>query len=144
MNNVLDPIVSEEMFAAWLDGNLSYEDQQFVEQQLMDDPEMQELLVANEQVEEDYNDMITNGYEMPDELMSDFELQPIEVIEDYEDDMDADDDIVDYFETSDSNVNDPVDYQEESDGPGYESHDFHTYEDEDGNADEAIDIDPFF
>ena len=70
--------VSEEMFAAWLDGTLSTEEENQFLAICAVDPKIQEIQEANDQVEETYEEMTTNGYQIPDEILGDFDIPAIE------------------------------------------------------------------
>lgn len=85
--------VSEELFAAWLDGTLSPGEESRFMDMAAGSEEIQELMDANDQTEETYENMMTDGYEMPEELQDDFELPYIEDnddIEPYDDDETSD------------------------------------------------------
>ncbi|MGM9869147.1 MAG: hypothetical protein ACI30R_05930 [Sodaliphilus sp.] len=116
MNNYFYPTVSEETFAAWLDGSLSPEEEREFMNEAAHNAEIQELLDANDQVEDSYEQMIHEGYVMPDEFNTDFQLpeiynpddevEPYDVesdVEPYEVDDDDDDDDSD---TIDTNIDD--------------------------------------
>ena len=86
--------VSEELFAAWLDGTLSPGEESRFMDMAAGSEEIQELMEANDQTEETYENMMTDGYEMPEELQDDFELPYIgdnDDIEPYDDDETSDD-----------------------------------------------------
>ena len=79
--------VSEEMFAAWLDGSLSTEEEDRFLAICAVDPKIQEIQEANDQVEETYEEMTTNGYQIPQEILDDFDIPSIEndsIIYDYD------------------------------------------------------------
>lgn len=85
--------VSEELFAAWLDGTLSPGEESRFMDMAAGSEEIQELMEANDQTEETYENMMTDGYEMPEELQDDFELPYIgdnDDIEPYDDDETSD------------------------------------------------------
>lgn len=114
MDNYFYPSVSEETIAAWLDGMLSAEDESLFLEECTNNADIQELLDANDQVDESFEEMIENGYELPDEFRSDFDIPKIysgsadgdeyvydEVVPyDYNDDSDVDDEEISYHETS--------------------------------------------
>ncbi len=54
MDNYYSPIVSEETFAAWLDGSMSAEQESMFLEACSNDIDLQELLDANDQIDEDY------------------------------------------------------------------------------------------
>lgn len=108
--------VSEETFASWLDGTLSATDEQLFIESSASNAELQELLDANDQIDENFEEMIENGYELPAEFQADFDLPVIhddsaevdeyvyDDVEPYElegdeDDSDACDDNLSYHET---------------------------------------------
>lgn len=129
MDKYFYPSVSEETFAAWLDGTLSAEDERHFLEMSANSTEIQELLDANDQVDESFEGMIENGYELPEEFNTDFELPEIyddsTDIEEYEYDevepYDVNDD-----DCEDSDVNDDeLSYHETSDiGDNYEQDDY--------------------
>lgn len=129
MDKYFYPSISEETFAAWLDGTLSAEDERRFLAMSANSTEIQELLDANDQVDESFEGMIENGYELPEEFNTDFELPEIyddsPDIEEYEYDevepYDVNDD-----ECEDSDVNDDeLSYHETSDiGDNYEQDDY--------------------
>ena len=82
MNNYFYPAVSEETFAAWLDGMLSPEEEREFMNECAHNAEIQELLDANDQVEDSYEHLMDNGYELPDELNGDFHIPDIYEAED--------------------------------------------------------------
>ena len=67
----------ENTFAAWLDGALTPEEEGAFMDYCSHDNEIQEILDANDQVEETYEEMVDNGYELPFEMYGDFELPSI-------------------------------------------------------------------
>lgn len=78
--------VSEEMFAAWLDGSLTIEEEnQFLAICALD-PMIQEIQEANDQVDETYEEITTNGCQIPQEILDDFDIPSVEndsIIYDY-------------------------------------------------------------
>lgn len=129
MDKYFYPSVSEETFAAWLDGTLLAEDESRFLEVSANSTEIQELLDANDQVDESFEGMIENGYELPGEFNTDFELPEIYCdstdIEEYEygvvEPYDVNDD-----DCEDSDVNDAeLNYHETSDiGDNYEQEDY--------------------
>ena len=92
---------SEEQFAAWLDGTMSPDEEQLFMQECASNPDMQSLLDANDNIDDSFEEMIANGYEMPEELYADsFQLPEIGDFDDVDDhvfgfdDQIADDDDV--------------------------------------------------
>ena len=118
MDNYYSPIVSEETFAAWLDGTMSYEQESKFLDTCSNNKELQELLDANDQIDEDYENMIEIGYDLPYEFSLDFEIPQInnisendeiysdEQIEPYEQDGDNSDDLMDHGNTE--SEDDPI------------------------------------
>jgi len=70
-------VVSEEIFAAWLDGTMSQEEEAAFQKICALDTDLQEILDANDQVDEDYEYMVEVGYDLPYELQTDFEIPQI-------------------------------------------------------------------
>lgn len=110
MNNYFYPAVSEETFAAWLDGMLSPEEEREFMNECAHNAEIQELLDANDQVEDSYEHMMDNGYELPDELNGDFHIPEIYEAED-EVEPYVDVDEVEPYEVDDDDYDDsePID-----------------------------------
>lgn len=104
MDNYFYPTISEEVFAAWLDGTLSAEDESLFLETCANNKDIQELLDANDQVDESFENMVENGYELPDEFQTDFDIPEI-----YDN---SDDDIEEY---GDDDVESYDDYQEDDD-----------------------------
>ncbi len=77
MDKYFYPSVSEETFAAWLDGTLSAEDERLFLEASAGNTELQELLDANDQIDESFENIIENGYELPDEFETEFDLPEI-------------------------------------------------------------------
>ncbi|WP_440421796.1 hypothetical protein [Prevotella merdae] len=102
MTDYYDPLpFSEEQFAAWLDGTMSPDEEQLFMQECASNPDMQSLLDANDNIDDSFEEMIANGYEMPEELYADsFQLPEIGDFDDVDDhvfgfdDQIADDDDV--------------------------------------------------
>lgn len=118
MDKYFYPSVSEETFAAWLDGTLSTEGESRFLEACANSVEIQELLDANDQVDESFEDMIENGYELPDEFNTDFELPEIygasaDVEEYVYADVEAYD--IDDDDNEDSDVNDDLSYHGSAD-----------------------------
>lgn len=70
-------VVSEEIFAAWLDGTMSQEEEAAFQNICASDTDLQEILDANDQVDEDYEYMVEVGYNLPYEFQTDFEIPQI-------------------------------------------------------------------
>ena len=77
MANFYNPVISEETFAAWLDGALSSEQEAMFLDTCSHNEELQELLDANDQVEEDYENLVDNGFVIPSEFETDFDIPQI-------------------------------------------------------------------
>lgn len=77
MANFYNPVISEETFAAWLDGALSSEQEAMFLDTCSHSEELQELLDANDQIEEDYENLVENGVVLPSEFESDFDIPQI-------------------------------------------------------------------
>lgn len=105
----------QETFAAWLDGMLPPAEEDAFKELFSTNSELQDLLDANDQIDENFEQMIDDGYELPEEFLVDFELPQIafesdEVLpydedsyEDFEDNSDSfcedrqDEDVSDSF-----------------------------------------------
>lgn len=74
MNHNFSPFISEEMLAAWLDGNVTHEQEQYISQMCAADPDMREIVDVNEQIDEYYEELVDSPIELPEELYTDFEL----------------------------------------------------------------------
>ena len=111
--------VSEELFAAWLDGTLSPGEESRFMDMAAGSEEIKELMEANDQTEETYENMMTDGYEMPEELQDDFELPYIgdnDDIEPYDGEPYDDDETSDEQTVADSCDIDTDEEDCESDG----------------------------
>ena len=90
MGSFYSSVVTEEVFAAWLDGTLAEDqDGRFLEA-CSHDETLQEILEANDQIDEDYENMVEVGFVLPDEFNLDFKI-PFVGVDEY-----TDDDIVSY------------------------------------------------
>ena len=76
------PAVSEEVFAAWLDGTMSEEEETAFQIVCVSDADMQKILDANDQVDEDYEYMVEVGYDLPYEFKNDFDIPQIAIYDD--------------------------------------------------------------
>lgn len=121
LDNNID--VSEEDFAAWLDGTLSPEEDAVFMDACSFNSELQELLDVNDQVDETYENMVEVGFDLPEELFSDFDIplvvesdyddsiypyEPLEPYEGNDDDMDEESASDSEECTNDDNVNDDM------------------------------------
>lgn len=97
MNAKFTPAISEEIFAAWLDGNVTPEQDSAISQMCATDPQLQEILDASDDVDQEYENLIEDGYPLPEEFEDDFELPYIEVAADEEENaVTMDDEILPY------------------------------------------------
>ena len=62
----------ENTFSSWLDGTLSPEEEIAFMDFCASNPEMQEIMEANDQLDETYEMLVENGYELPTDIMTDF------------------------------------------------------------------------
>lgn len=76
--------ISEELIAAWLDGNLSPEEDSEFMAMLSSNSQLAEVMDAYDEIESDYEHLIEDGYEIPEELNLDFQLPSIDFIDDDE------------------------------------------------------------
>ncbi len=116
MANFYNPVLSEETFAAWLDGAMSSEQEAMFLDACSHNEDLQELLDANDQIEEDYEYFVENGIVLPSEFEADFDIPQItdignseelysyDQIEPYEQDDE------DNYEASDNLEDDGCDY----------------------------------
>ena len=86
----------ENTFSSWLDGTLSLEEEAAFMDFCASNPEMQEIMDANDQLDETYERLVADGYELPEEMMDGFIFPQVE-----------DNDVYSYDELS--NVEDPDD-----------------------------------
>ena len=77
MANFYNPVISEETFAAWLDGAMSSEQEAMFLDACSHNEGLQELLDANDQVEEDYENLVESGIVLPSEFEGDFDIPQI-------------------------------------------------------------------
>ena len=68
----------ENTFSSWLDGTLSPEEEAAFMNFCASNPEMQEIMEANDQLDETYEALVENGYELPAEMMDDFIFPQVE------------------------------------------------------------------
>lgn len=87
--------VTEEVFAAWLDGSLTAEEQRLFVDECAQDADLQQLLDASDAVDDTFEDIVGGGYSLPDELYGDFCLPEIPLPED---DMDGGFGFDDYYD----------------------------------------------
>lgn len=93
--------LDENMFSAWLDGNMPPDEEEAFMDMCADDPAMGEILDANDQVDDYYENLVDGGYEIPEELDTDFDLPYISPA-DEDDDIYSYEDIEPYDDSSDS------------------------------------------
>lgn len=72
--------ISEELVAAWLDGNLSSEEDTAFINLLSSDIQLVEIMDAYDDIEAEFENLIEDGYEIPEELSIDFELPSIDIV----------------------------------------------------------------
>ena len=68
----------ENTFSSWLDGTLSPEEEAAFMNFCASNLEMQEIMEANDQLDETYEMLVENGYELPAEMMDGFILPQVE------------------------------------------------------------------
>lgn len=93
--------LDENMFSAWLDGNMTPDEEEAFMDMCADDPAMGEILDANDQVDDYYENLVDGGYEIPEELDTDFDLPYISPA-DEDDNIYSYEDIEPYDDSSDS------------------------------------------
>lgn len=94
----------QEAFAAWLDGMLPPDDEDAFNNLFSDSQELQELLDANDQISETFEQIVADGYELPEELLMDFDIPQIDEILPYdEDSYEQFEDYSDSFDENDPN-----------------------------------------
>lgn len=86
----------ENTFSSWLDGTLSLEEEAAFMDFCASNPEMQEIMDANDQLDETYERLVADGYELPEEMMDGFIFPQV-----------VDNDVYSYDELS--NIEDPDD-----------------------------------
>ena len=104
----------ENTFSSWLDGTLSPEEEAAFMNFCASNPEMQEIMEANDQLDETYEMLVENGYELPAEMMDGFILPQVEANDVYSYDElsnveDADNDNYDLS----AHVSDGGDYEQD-------------------------------
>lgn len=78
----------EDAFSSWLDGTLSPEEETAFMDFCASNPEMQEIMEANDQIDETYEAIVEEGYELPTDIMTDFVIP--QVVDDDEDKFSCD------------------------------------------------------
>ena len=68
----------ENTFSSWLDGTLSPEEEAAFMNFCASNPEMQEIMESNDQLDEMYEALVEDGYELPAEMMDDFIFPQVE------------------------------------------------------------------
>lgn len=68
----------ENTFSSWLDGTLSPEEEAAFMNFSASNPEMQEIMEANDQLDETYEMLVEDGYELPEEMMDGFIFPQVE------------------------------------------------------------------
>lgn len=118
-----DMMVTEETMAAWLDGTMSPAEEDRFMQEVATNPELAEILDANDDVEDSYETMVEFGFEEPEWFDSEFDIPEVDDFDDgldmtshdeydpendsYEDESESDED----YSSEDSNFE-----ETESDG----------------------------
>lgn len=69
--------ITEETVAAWLDGTLSENYEREFAEKMSSDPLLGEILDAMDDVENDFENITMEGYELPADLVADFDLPEI-------------------------------------------------------------------
>ena len=82
----------ENTFSSWLDGTLSPQEEAAFMDFCASNLEMQEIMESNDQLDEMYEALVEDGYELPAEMTDDFIIPQVE---------DNDDDVYSYEELSD-------------------------------------------
>lgn len=70
MNKNVITSISVEDFAAYLDGNLSVDSIRQIESLIQDDSFVHEIFDASQIIEQNYNRIVEEGFEIPPELLS--------------------------------------------------------------------------
>lgn len=104
----------ENTFSSWLDGTLSPEEEAAFMNFCASNLEMQEIMETNDQLDETYETLVENGYELPAEMMDGFILPQVEANDVYSYDElsnveDADNDNYDLS----AHVSDGGDYEQD-------------------------------
>ena len=104
----------ENTFSSWLDGTLSPEEEAAFMNFCASNLEMQEIMEANDQLDETYEALVEDGYELPAEMMDDLIFPQVENNEVYSYDElsnveDADNDNYDLS----AHVSDGGDYEQD-------------------------------
>ena len=109
----------ENTFSSWLDGTLSPEEEAAFMNFCASNLEMQEIMEANDQLDETYEMLVENGYELPAEMMDGFILPQVEAndVYSYDELSNVEDADNDYYDLS-AHVSDGGDYEQD------ESYDF--------------------
>lgn len=68
----------ENTFSAWLDGTLSQEEEKSFMDFCASNSDIQEIMEANDQLDETYESIVEDGYELPQEILDDFVIPQIE------------------------------------------------------------------
>ena len=71
--------VDEQTFAAWADGKLTPQEEPAFMAELDENPGLAELFEAYDQVEADYEQMVEQGYTLPEELQHDFDRPEVDL-----------------------------------------------------------------
>ena len=131
MANFYNPVISEETFAAWLDGAMSSEQEAMFLDACSHNEGLQELLDANDQIEEDYENLVESGIVLPSEFEADFDIPQITDISNSEE-LYSYDQIEPYEQDDEDNF-------EEADNLEDDGCDYLSNIDNDSTSDEGID-----
>lgn len=83
----IDNLPIEEIIAIWMDGGLTYEQELDLMTSICATPELAEVLDSIDNIESDYEDLSESEWELPSELMFDFNLPEISHSVVFEDDI---------------------------------------------------------
>lgn len=107
--------LSEETVASWLDGTISFEEEAYFENMLSSDFQLGEILDAYEDIEADYETLIEEGYELPNELSFDFQLPSVDFLDEIESNISHFDPHFEYSQDLDTSDNKEDDNNFDSD-----------------------------
>ncbi len=74
MSEIKDLPFSEELLASWLDNMMTPEEASEFEKLFIDNEDVQQILDANDAIEESYEEFIETNEELPEELFGDFQI----------------------------------------------------------------------
>ena len=73
-----DTLPIEEAIALWLDGGLTYEEELQLMETIAQDSVLSSVMDSLDNVDSAYEDMVENGFDLPSELVFDFDLPTVE------------------------------------------------------------------